>query len=149
MGNLSAAPIRVAVVDDHIIVSEMLALSISKESDLELVDIAGNVADALDLVRRDRPDVVLVNFRLPDGDGVDVVKKILEEFPDTRVVMLSGSVNHEVRAQSIGAGCVRYLGRDRSIRDIINAVRSAAHDDLIRSDEFTSLLDQWRTTPER
>jgi chemotaxis response regulator CheB len=50
MGNLSAAPIRVAVVDDHIIVSEMLALSISKESDLELVDIAGNVADALDLV---------------------------------------------------------------------------------------------------
>jgi DNA-binding NarL/FixJ family response regulator len=43
-----------------------------------------------------------VNFRLPDGDGVDVVKKILEEFPDTRVVMLSGSVDHEVRAQSMG-----------------------------------------------
>jgi len=54
-----------------------------------------------------------------------------------------------VRAQSIGAGCIRYLGRDRSIRDIINAVRSAAHDDLVRSDEFTSLLDEWRTTPER
>jgi len=72
--------------------SEMLALSISKEKDLVLVDVAATMADALDVVRRDRPDVVLVNYRLPGGDGVDVVRKILEEFPDTRVVMLSSSV---------------------------------------------------------
>jgi len=149
MGNLSATPIRVAVVDDHIMVSEMLALSISKESDLVLVDVASNMASALDLVRRDRPDVVLVNYRLPDGDGVDVVKKILEEYPDTRVVMLSSSVDRDVRAQSFGAGCVRYLGRDRSIRDILSAIRSAAHDDLIRSEEFMGLLDQWSKTPRR
>ena len=122
MGNLSATPIRVAVVDDHIMVSEMLALSISKEKDLVLVDVAANMADALDIVRRDRPDVVLVNYRLPDGDGVDV------------------------RAQSFGAGCVRYLGRDRSIRDILTAIRSAAHEDLIRSEEFIGLLDQWSKT---
>jgi DNA-binding NarL/FixJ family response regulator len=144
MGNLSAAPIRVAVVDDHIMVSEMLALSISKEHDLVLVDVAGNMADALDLVRRDRPDVVLVNYRLPDG--VDIVRKILDEFPDTRVVMLSSSVDRDVRAQSFGAGCVRYLGRDRSIRDILTAIRSAAHEDLIRSDEFIGLLDQLSQT---
>ncbi|HEV3188449.1 MAG TPA: response regulator transcription factor [Acidimicrobiales bacterium] len=149
MGNLSAAPIRVAVVDDHIMVSEMLALSISKEKDLVLVDVAGNMADALDLVRRDRPDVVLVNYRLPDADGVDVVRKILEEFPDTRVVMLSSSVDSDVRAQSFGAGCVRYLGRDRSIRDILTAVRSAAHEDLIRSEEFAGLLDEWSSAPRR
>ena len=144
MGNLSAAPIRVAVVDDHIMVSEMLALSISKEHDLVLVDVAGNMADALDLVRRDRPDVVLVNYRLPDG--VDIVRKILDEFPDTRVVMLSSSVDRDVRAQSFGAGCVRYLGRDRSIRDILTAIRSAAHEDLIRSEQFIGLLDQWSQT---
>jgi DNA-binding NarL/FixJ family response regulator len=149
MGNLSATPIRVAVVDDHIMVSEMLALSISKEIDLVLVDVAGNMADALDLVRRDRPDVVLVNYRLPDADGVDVVRKILEEFPDTRVVMLSSSVDSDVRAQSFGAGCVRYLGRDRSIRDILTAIRSAAHEDLIRSEEFAGLLNEWSSAPRR
>ncbi|MHB8378391.1 MAG: response regulator [Acidimicrobiales bacterium] len=143
MGNLSAAPIRVAVVDDHIMVSEILALSISKERDLILVDVAANVADALRVVRRDRPDVVLVNYRLPDGDGVDVVRKILEEFPDIRVVMLSSSVDYDVRAQSFGAGCVRYLGRDRSIRDILSAIRSAVRDDLIRSEEFEGLLEKW------
>lgn len=143
MRNLSAAPIRVAVIDDHIMVSEMLALSISKEHDLVLVDVAANMADALDLVRRDRPDVVLVNYRLPHGDGVDVVRKILEEFPDTRVVMLSSSVERDVRGQSFGAGFVRYLGRDRSIRDILTAIRSAAHEDLIRPDEFAGLLDEW------
>jgi len=130
-------------------VSEMLALSISKEKDLVLVDVAGNMADALDLVRRDRPDVVLVNYRLPDADGVDVVRKILEEFPDTRVVMLSSSVDSDVRAQSFGAGCVRYLGRDRSIRDILTAIRSAAHEDLIRSEEFAGLLDEWSSAPRR
>ncbi len=146
MGNLSAAPIRVAVVDDHIMVSEMLALSISKEHDLVLVDVAGNMADALDLVRRDRPDVVLVNYRLPTVDGVDIVRKILDEFPDTRVVMLSSSVDRDVRAQSFGAGCVRYLGRDRSIRDILTAIRSAAHEDLIRSEQFIGLVDQWSQT---
>jgi len=130
-------------------VSEMLALSISKEKDLVLVDVAGNMADALDLVRRDRPDVVLVNYRLPGADGVDVVRKILEEFPDTRVVMLSSSVDSDVRAQSFGAGCVRYLGRDRSIRDILTAIRSAAHEDLIRSEEFAGLLDEWSSAPRR
>jgi DNA-binding NarL/FixJ family response regulator len=124
----------------------MLALSISKEHDLVLVGVAGNMADALDLVRRDRPDVVLVNYRLPDGDGVDFVRKILDEFPDTRVVMLSSSVDRDVRAQSFGAGCVRYLGRDRSIRDILTAIRSAAHEDLIRSEQFIGLLDQWSQT---
>ena len=111
-----------------------------------LVGVAGNMADALDLVRRDRPDVVLVNYRLPDGDGVDFVRKILDEFPDTRVVMLSSSVDRDVRAQSFGAGCVRYLGRDRSIRDILTAIRSAAHEDLIRSEQFIGLLDQWSQT---
>jgi DNA-binding NarL/FixJ family response regulator len=127
-------------------VSEMLALSISKEHDLVLVDVAGNMADALDLVRRDRPDVVLVNYRLPTVDGVDIVRKILDEFPDTRVVMLSSSVDRDVRAQSFGAGCVRYLGRDRSIRDILTAIRSAAHEDLIRSEQFIGLVDQWSQT---
>jgi DNA-binding NarL/FixJ family response regulator len=124
-------------------VSEMLALSITKEEGLLLVDVAANIADALDLVRRDRPDVVLVNYRLPDGDGDDVVRKILEEFPDTRVVMLSSSMDSDVRAQSFGGGCVRYLGKDRSIRDILNAIRSVAHEDLIRSEEFAGLLEQW------
>jgi DNA-binding NarL/FixJ family response regulator len=146
MGNLSATPIRVAVIDDHIMVSEMLALSISKELDFVLVDVASNMADALDVVRRDRPDVILVNFRTPDGEGTDVVRKILEEFPDTRVVMLSSSVDRDLRAQSFDNGCVRYLGRDRSIRDILAAIRSAAHEELIRSDEFMGLLDKWSTT---
>jgi DNA-binding NarL/FixJ family response regulator len=148
MENSSVTPIRVAIMDDHIVVSEMLALSISKERDLELVDIAGNMADALDLVRRDRPDVILVNYRLPGGDGVDVVNKILEEYPDTRVVMLSSTGDFDLRAQSFGAGCVRFLGRDRSIRDILGAIRLAAHEDLvIRPEEFMSLLDKWSTTP--
>jgi DNA-binding NarL/FixJ family response regulator len=142
--------IRVAVIDDHIMVSEMLALSISKAIDLDLVDVASNVSDALDLVRRDRPDVVLVNCRLPDGDGIDVIRKILEEFPATRFVMLSGTGDHHLRAQIFEGDFVRFLGRDRSISEILNTVRSAARNEpVIRTDEYAILLDSWSAAPKR
>jgi DNA-binding NarL/FixJ family response regulator len=142
--------IRVAVIDDHIMVSEMLALSITKADDLDLVDVANNVGDALDLVRRDLPDVVLVNCRLPDGGGVDAIRKILEEFPNTRFVMLSGTGDHRIHAQSFEGDGVRFLGRDRSISEILNAVRSAARNEpVIHLEDYEGVLDSWSAAPKR
>jgi len=82
-------------------VAEMLALTISKESDLRLVGVAGNIADALVLVLKEQPDVVLMDYRLPDGDGIEAVKKILDKLPETRIVMLTGSGSADLLARSI------------------------------------------------
>ncbi|HVA69984.1 MAG TPA: response regulator transcription factor [Acidimicrobiales bacterium] len=150
MTSSATTPTSVAVVDDHIMVAEMLALTISKESDLQLVGVAGNIADALVLVNREHPNVVLMDYRLPDGDGLDAVKKILGKYPETYIVMLTGSGSPDLLARSIEAGCVGLLSKDRPIDDVLSAVRSAARGELvIRSDEFSNLLGQLRKTPEQ
>lgn len=131
-------------------VAEMLALTISKESDLHLVGVAGNITEALELVFREQPNVVLMDYLLPDGDGIEAVKKILEKYPETHIVMLSGADSPDLLARAIEAGCVGLLGKDRPIDDVLSAIRSAARGELvIRSDEFSSLLSKLRKTPEQ
>jgi DNA-binding NarL/FixJ family response regulator len=146
----TASETTVAIIDDHVMVTEMLALTISKESDLSLVGVAGNVADGVALVRREHPQVILMDYRLPDGDGIQAVSTILHDLPDTHVVILTGNDSHDLLARAIEAGCVGLVGKDRPVDDVLAAVRSAARGELvIRSDEFTSLLDQLRKTPEQ
>jgi DNA-binding NarL/FixJ family response regulator len=148
--NNTASETTVAIIDDHVMVAEMLALTISKESDLRLVGVAGNVADGVALVQRERPNVILMDYRLPDGDGIQAVSTILHDLPDTHVVMLTGNDSHDLLARAIEAGCVGLVGKDRPVGDVLAAVRSAARGELvIRSDEFTSLLGQFRKTPEQ
>ncbi|MFY9783977.1 MAG: response regulator transcription factor [Acidimicrobiales bacterium] len=140
MENSAPLPIRVAVVDDHIMVSEMLALSISKAKDLTLVGVAGNVVDALKLVKRERPTVILMNYRLLNVDCIDLVREILKEEPDTRVVLLSGSGNPELLKRALEVGCYGLLGKDCPIADVLDAVRSAAKGEVVvRRDQFSKI----------
>lgn len=150
MEDSTATQISVALVDDHVMVTEMLALTISKESDLRLVGVAPSVADACALVERERPAVVLMDYQLPDGDGLDAVRQILERFPETRIVMLTGNGGHELLARSIEAGCIGLINKDRPVSDVLAAVRSAARGELvIKSSEFTHLLSQIRRSPDQ
>lgn len=133
-------PLRVAVVDDHIMVSEMLALSISKEKDLSLVGVAGNVADALKLIKREHPSVILMNYRLLNVDCLDIVREVLKEEPETRIVLLSGSGNPEMLKRALEAGCVGLLGKDCPIADVLDAIRSASHGEIVvRRDQFSKI----------
>lgn len=123
---VSGISTRVLVVDDHIMVSELLALSISKEPDLALVGVVGTVDEALELVARERPDVVLVNYRLPDFDCVDVVRRLVKESPLSRVVMLSGNGDQELQRKAIEAGCAGLVGKNAKIGEVLEAIRVAA-----------------------
>ena len=137
--------ITVAVVDDHAMVAEMLATVLAAEVDLKFVGWAASSADALVLVERERPQVVLLDYRLPDSDGIAVVKKILLMAPDAHVVMLSGSGESDLLARAVEAGCVGLLSKDRPIQAVIAAVRAAARGELVlQSDQFASLLGRLR-----
>jgi DNA-binding NarL/FixJ family response regulator len=132
-------PTRVAIVDDHIIVSEMLALSISKESDLALAGTASNTIEAMRLIKRELPDVLLMNYRLPYGDCVETIKEIGVESPKTRVVLLSPSADRDLVARAQAAGCVGFLDKDSSIADVLAAIRSAARSEsVVQPNVFTS-----------
>ncbi|HEY5111402.1 MAG TPA: response regulator transcription factor [Acidimicrobiales bacterium] len=129
MSNSSPSNISVAVVDDQILVAEMLAYAITKESDLHLAGVATNIADALVLIADERPDVVLIDYVLPDGDGIEAVKKMLRNSSATRFILLSSNHESELRELALDAGCARVLSKDRPIDEVLAAVRSTARGD--------------------
>jgi|SRR5665213_1673998 len=130
MSTASSPNISVAVVDDHIMVAEMIALAITKESDLHLAGVATNIADALVLINDERPNVVLIDYALPDGDSIEAIKTMLGDTSSTHFILLSSSAESELKERAMKAGCARVLSKDRPITEVLAAVRSAASGDL-------------------
>lgn len=137
--------ITIVVVDDHAMVAEGFARIVSAESDFDLVGLAASVAEALALIERELPDVVLMDYHLPDGDGGEATKNILSRWPETKILMLSGSGGSDLLARAIEAGCSGFLMKTRPAVDVVAAIRSAARGELVvRSDELAGLLGKIR-----
>ena len=135
--------IRAAIVDDHPLISEGLCRILSAEPDIELAGTAQNVAEALVLIERHRPHVVLMDYQLPDGNGVEATKDILMRWPETKVIMMSGSDVPDVHILAIAAGCVGFLAKNRPWGEVVSAVRSVSKgQSVIRADELADLLTQ-------
>ena len=133
MGYVSALPTRVVVVDDHIMVSEIMALSISKDRDLTLVGVANTDRDVSVVLQREHPDVILLNYRKPDRGCVNIIRSMLEESPTSRVVMLSGNGDDDLLREAVDAGCTGIIGKDCSIAEVLGAIRRAARGELVVS----------------
>jgi DNA-binding NarL/FixJ family response regulator len=137
------ATIRVAIVDDHPVISEGIHRILSAEADIELTGTASNVTEALELIERRRPHVVLMDYLLPDGNGVEATKKILSRWPETKVLMMSGSEVPEVHILAFASGCVGFLAKNRPWGEVVGAVRAASRgQSVLRADELTDLLTQ-------
>jgi DNA-binding NarL/FixJ family response regulator len=145
------ATIRIAIVDDHPVISEGIYRILSAETDIELTGTASNVTEALALVERHRPHVVLMDYLLPDGNGVEATKKILSRWPETKVLMMSGSEVPDVHILAFASGCVGFLAKSRPWSEVVAAVRAASRgQSVLRADELTDLLTQLgHTTNER
>src|SRR6266566_1483134 len=119
-----AKPIRVLLVDDHQLLTGALSQMMSLEPDLRVVGVAGSVAEAK-AMSRDRVDVVLMDYRLPDGTGAEATRAIKARWPAARVVMLTALNDDETVLESIQAGADGYLTKDRAVDEVVNAVRAA------------------------
>jgi DNA-binding NarL/FixJ family response regulator len=117
-------PIRVLLVDDHQLLTDSLARVLSSEEDIDVVGVAGSVEQARSLAR-DRMDVVLMDYRLPDGTGADATRIIKGRWPTARVVMLTAVQDDETVLESIQAGADGYLTKDRAVEDVVGTVRAA------------------------
>lgn len=117
-------PIRVLLVDDHLLLTDSLARLLDAEPDIEVVGIGGSVADAKQLAH-ERMDVVLMDYRLPDGTGAEATRAIKARWPSARVVMLTAVQDDETILESIQAGADGYLTKDRAVDDVVATVRSA------------------------
>lgn len=119
-------PIRILIVDDHAMVRFALTEAIQRHSDLTLVGEAENGRSAVALYRKLRPDVVTMDFKLPDQDGDQVVAEIRAEFPEARVVLLSIFENSESIWRATQAGVLGYVSKAAKVAEVIQAIRSIA-----------------------
>jgi DNA-binding NarL/FixJ family response regulator len=121
---MSPHTIRVMTADDHPIVRAGLAAVIGEESDLTFVGEAGDGAQAVALFRAERPDVTLMDLRMPVLDGVGAIRAIRSEFPDARIVALTTYEGDTDIHRALEAGAVGYLLKDMLPTDVIDAIRA-------------------------
>lgn len=120
--------------------SESLSRVLAGEADIEIVGTAATVADALREVALTRPDVVLMDYELPDGPGTRAAAIVRRDFPMTAVVMLTGHANEQVLLDAIEAGCAGYVTKDEAVREVARAVRAAHAGEALISPQMLGRL---------
>lgn len=118
--------VRVMLVDDSEVVRMGLRSLLSAESTLEIVGEAGSVASAVELCTRLKPEVLLLDLRLPDGTGFDACRQILKRLPDTRVIVLTSVVDDTLVDEAIRAGAHGYLLKEINSRGLLQAIADVA-----------------------
>jgi DNA-binding NarL/FixJ family response regulator len=121
-----AGPIRLLLVEDNQVFREALELLLGLRSDIEVVASVAEGSSAADAVREYRPDVVLMDYRLPGIDGVQATKAVREAAPDVAVVCLTASANMREVDALYEAGAVACLSKDQELDEIVEAIRRAA-----------------------
>ena len=116
---------KVVIADDQRVVREGLSTIVSSLPEFEVVGLAANGAQAVDLVDQQHPDVVLMDLRMPEMDGIEATATIRERFPDTRVVVLTTYADDESVVAALSAGALGYLTKDAGRDDIRRALEAA------------------------
>ena len=137
--------IRVLICDDHEVVREGLRGLIGRQPGMSVVGEAGTVAEAIETATRSKPDVVVMDVRLPDGSGVEACRSIREARPEVKVIMLTSYADDDALFASIIAGASGYLlkqTRGQAVADAITAV--AAGRSLLDPDVTGKVLERLR-----
>ncbi|HEU4647849.1 MAG TPA: response regulator transcription factor [Gemmatimonadales bacterium] len=122
--------IRVVLVDDHAMVREGLRLVLRNAPDITVVGEAANGSMALPLVERLTPDVVVLDLDMPGGDGMTALRALRHAWPEVRVLILTVHAEHERLLPLLDAGARGYLSKEAASRDLIEAIRVVAANDV-------------------
>ena len=138
MTNDTPAPIRLVIVDDSEVVRMGLRALIGADPTMEIVGDAHNVASAVETCRRVKPQVVLLDIRLPDGTGFDACRSILKHLPETRVLVLTSVADDSLVDQAIRCGAHGYLLKEVDARALSQAIHDVAAGKSILDPAVTS-----------
>jgi two-component system NarL family response regulator len=121
---LASAPIRILLADDHAIVRNGVAQILNEQPDVQVVAEAGDGESAVALYRQERPDVALLDLRMPKLEGIQVVEQIRREFPEAVLVVLTTFDTDEDIDRALHAGAKGYLLKDVAPADLVACVRA-------------------------
>ena len=138
-------PYRLLIVDDHEVVRQGLVALLDRRSGFEVVAEAGTVSEAIDQARKFRPDLVIMDVRLPDGTGIEACREIRAELPGTRVVILTSFPDEEAVLSAIIAGASGYLLKQIRARDLVAALETVGRGESLLDPAVTEkVLDRVR-----
>jgi two-component system nitrate/nitrite response regulator NarL len=140
---------RIIIVDDHNLFREGLAAILHQEADMDVVGLVGTVKEAVDAVLRLRPDIVLMDFSLPDGTGAEATRRIIQEYPDCKVVFMTMSERDEDLLAAIRSGAVGYLMKNMTLSKLVASLRSVQQGESAISRTMTlRLMEELARTKE-
>ena len=136
----TSRPVSVLVVDDHVMFAEGRAAALGTRDDVDVIGVAATGAEAEAAAVRDRPDVVLIDYGLPDDNGASVSQRLRASCPETKVIMITSLVDERIVLSAIEAGCSGYITKDRTVDDVAAAVLAAHAGEILLSPSMLARL---------
>jgi DNA-binding NarL/FixJ family response regulator len=134
------AAVRVVIVDDQPLIRQGLGMILSAQPDIDVVGEAADGAAAIEEVARSRPDVVLMDIRMPGLDGIETTRRLLAGGNDARILILTTFGHEEYVVEALGAGAAGFILKDASPEELVHAVRVIAGGDALLSPAVTTRL---------
>lgn len=129
--------INIVIADDQEIVREGLKMILSLNEEIEIIAEASNGKELLNLVDLNKPDVVLMDIRMPEMDGIEATKHLKEKYPDIKIVILTTFNEDEYIFEGLKNGADGYILKDSGSKEIIAAIKSAVQGDMLLNPKVT------------
>jgi DNA-binding NarL/FixJ family response regulator len=131
--NNARKTVRIVLADDHQMVREGMRMLLSLENDVAIVGEAGDGESAVRLTRELEPDVLVLDFMLPDFDGAEVMRRVRADFPEVRVLFVTGSLQRDTVRYALGCGAEGYVLKQSGTEELLTALRA-----VVQGDEYVS-----------
>ncbi len=132
--------LQLLIIDDHVMLREGLVSLFQQQPDFEVIGQGDSVADAIELSRQLNPGLILMDYYLPDGTGVDAIKAIVNQEPDVLIVMLTHTEDDDMIYEAIRSGAKGCLLKSQHPKDLVNSLRRVMEGDAILTRSMTNAL---------
>jgi len=132
--------IKVLIADDQELIRGSLRIVLRVEKDIEVVGLAANGIEAIELCRQHKPDVVLMDIHMPEMDGVDATRLIMEQQPNTRIVMLTTFHDMDYVRDALSSGAVGYLLKAMQPEDLAASIRLVNNGETLIPQEIAKIM---------